>query len=102
MYRLKITEAAQSDIESIAEYISVQLDSKVAALDFLDEVDKCYFRLRENPYIFAKSSDARLEHEGYRKAHIKNYLLMFKIKESDKEVFIYRVFYGASNYFNLL
>lgn len=102
MYRLKITEAAQNDIESIAEYISVQLDSKIAALDFLDEVDRCYSHLRDNPYIFAKSSDTRLENEGYRKAHIKNYLLMFKIREEDKEVFIYRVFYGASNYFNLL
>lgn len=71
-------------------------------MDFLYEVENCYSRLRENPYIFAKSGDARLESEGYRKAHIKNYLLVFKIRESEKEVFIYRVFYGASNYFELL
>ena len=102
MYNLKITEAAQNDIESIANYIAVQLDNRIAAMDFLREVEKYYSHLKDNPYIFAKSSDIRLEREGYRKVHIKNYLLMFKIREDEKEVIIYRVFYGASNYFKLL
>ncbi|MBQ7699412.1 MAG: type II toxin-antitoxin system RelE/ParE family toxin [Clostridia bacterium] len=102
MYKLKITEAAQNDIESIVDYIAVQLDNRIAAIDFLNAIEKCYSHLSDNPYIFAKSSDARLEQEGYRKARIKNYLLMFKIREDRKEVFIYRVFYSASNYFELL
>lgn len=102
MYKLKITEAAQKDIENAAEYIATQLDNAKAAVDFLDEVDRCYSRLRENPYIFAKSSDARLESEGFRKARVKNYLIMFKIREDKKEVVIYRTFFKASNYFDLL
>ena len=81
MYKLKITEAAQNDIENITEYIAVQLDNRTAAIDFLDEVEKCYSNLCENPFIYVKSSDARLQEEGYRKARIKNYLLMFKIRE---------------------
>lgn len=102
MYRLEITELAQQDIENAFNYIAIQLDNPIAAKDFFSEIKKCYSYLRDNPYIYAKSNDLRLEKEGYRKAHIKNYLLMFKINETQKTVIIYRVFYGAMDYFSLL
>ena len=102
MYDLKITELAQSDLDGIVGYIALQLDSPAAAIAFLDEVEKCYSNLRSNPFIYAKSGDARLQKEGYRKALIKNYILMFKVNEDENAVVIYRVFYGARDYFKLL
>lgn len=102
MYKLIITELAQNDLDGIVNYIARQLDNPIAAGDFLDEVDKCYSFLRENPFIYAASSDAQLEKEGYRKALIKNYLLMFKVNEPENAVIIYRFFYGAQDYLKLL
>jgi toxin ParE1/3/4 len=102
MYKLLITHLANQDLDSIVRYIAVELSSPAAAGNFLDEVEKCYEHLKSNPFIYAKSNDARLEKEGYRKALIKNYLLVFKIDETEKVVTVYRFFYGAMDYFNLL
>ncbi len=102
MYKLKITELAQTDLESIVDYIAVQLANPIAAGNFLNEVEKCYDYLKNNPMIYALSNDARLQKEGYRKALIKNYVLMFKVFEENQTVIVYRVFYAARDYFKLL
>ncbi len=102
MYKLVITELAQNDLDEIVSYIAVNLSNPSAAGAFLDGVEECYAHLKNNPFIYAKSNDIRLEKEGYRKALIKNYILMFKINEEQKAVIIYRFFYGARDYFKLL
>ena len=102
MYKVLITELAQRDLDAIVEYIAVQLSNPIAASDLLDEVDKCYSYLRSNPFIYAKSTDARLEKEGYRKALINNYILFFKVLENKNEVIVYRIIYGARDYQKLL
>ncbi len=102
MYKLEITELAQDDLESIVEYIAVQLGSPIAAGDFLNEVEKCYSFLHKSPLIYAKCIDARLEKEGYRKALVKNYILFFKVLEKEKKVIVYRVLYCARDYLKLL
>ena len=76
MYKLNITDQANSDLERIVRYIAVELDNPYAATDFLDEVEKCYSYLKSTPMIYPKSCDSRLNKEGYRKAAIKNYLMM--------------------------
>lgn len=102
MYKVLITELAQNDLDAIVEYIAVQLCNPIAAGDLLGEVDKCYSYLRSNPFIYAKSADARLEKEGYRKALINNYILFFKVFEDEKKVIVYRIIYGARDYQKLL
>lgn len=102
MYKLVITELAQDDLDGIVSYIAVNLASPIAAGGFLDELAKCYDNLKNNPFIYAKSSDLRLEKEGYRKALIKSYVLIFKIIEQQNTVVVYRVFYGGSDYFKLV
>ncbi len=102
MYKLIITELAQNDLDEIVGYIAVQLSNPVAAGNFLNEVEECYNYLRANPFLYAVSNDARLEREGYRKAVINNYILMFKVNEESKTVIIYRFFYGARDYAKLL
>ena len=41
-YNLIVTKDAQSDLESIADYISETLCNPLAALDFLDDIEKKY------------------------------------------------------------
>lgn len=59
-------------------------------------------QLNSNPFVYARSNDLRLAREGYRKAVIKKYLLMFKVDEDTKTVVVYRVFYGAMDYEKML
>ena len=102
MYKLIISELAHQDLNNIVSYIAVQLSNPTAASDFLDEVDKCYSYLKSNPMMYSKCYDSRLEKEGYRKAVIKNYILVYKVGESAKTVSILRYFYGAQNYTKLI
>jgi len=102
MYRLVISELAHNDLEHISDYIVTELASPNAAIDFLDDVAKCYERLRENPFLYEQCRDLRLQKEGYRRAVIKNYILIYKVLEPEKEVVIYRFFYGRQEYLRLI
>ena len=102
MYRLVTTSLADDDLDEIVGYIRNELKNEKAATDFVEEVLKCYENLEQNPKMYAVCTEANLFNKGYRKAKIKNYLLVFKIDESTKTVYIMRFFYGARNYFDLL
>jgi len=98
MYKLIVAELAHQDLDKIISYIAVELVNAVAADNFIDELDKCYGYLKTNPWMYEKCQDKRLEKEGYRKALIKNYLLVYKIDEAFKTVSILRLFYGEQDY----
>lgn len=102
MYRLVVSEFAHKDLDNILDYIAVQLGNRIAAANFLDEVGKCYDYLKNNPFMYGRCHDVRLEKEGYRKATIKNFVLVYKVDEGAKTVIIYRFFYGAQNYVQLI
>ncbi|MDT8900265.1 type II toxin-antitoxin system RelE/ParE family toxin [Anaeroselena agilis] len=102
MYKLVITELAHQDLDSIVSYIAVQLSNPKAAGDFIDEVTVCYGFLKSNPMMYERCQDRRLGEEGYRKAVIKNYVLVYKINEASKIVSIMRFFYGAQDYTKLI
>ncbi len=102
MYKLIISELAHKDLDNIVSYVAVELANPSAAANFLDEVDKCYEYLMSNPLMYESCQDSLLEKEGYRKANIKNYVLIYRIDEAATTVFIYRFFYGAQNYMKLL
>lgn len=102
MYRFVITELAHEDLDNIVSYIAVQLDNHMAAANFLDEVERCYGFIKSNPLMYERCHDVRLETEGYRKAAINNYVLVYKVDETAKTVIIYRFFYGAQNYILLI
>lgn len=102
MYRLLLSELAHRDLDHIVSYIAVQLANSIAATNFLDEVRKCYGYLKSNPLMYERCHDACLEKEGYRKATIKNYVLVYKVDEAAKTVIIHRFFYGAQDYVKLI
>lgn len=102
MYKLVVSELAHMDLDNIISYIAKELSSPVAALKFLDEVEKRYDYLKNNPYMHERCQDARLEKETYRKTTIKNYVIVYKVDESSETIVIYRFFYGAQDYVNLI
>ena len=100
MFKLIITELAHEDLRSIVKYIKLILCAPMAASNFTDEVKRCYARLKKNPYLYTLCNDERLVHLGYRKAIIKNYLLVYSIDEPNSIVNVNRFFYGAEEYYN--
>ncbi|MCG8485261.1 MAG: type II toxin-antitoxin system RelE/ParE family toxin [Clostridia bacterium] len=102
MYKLVVSELAHEDLDNIVAYIAIELANPIAATNFLDEVGKCYGSLKNNPFMYERCYDAHLERESYRKANIKNYVLVYKVNEPNRVVIIYRFFYGAQDYVKLI
>lgn len=102
MYKLVVTDLAHQDLDSIVSYIAIQLANPIAASDLLDKVDECYGYLKKNPFIYSKCYNSQLGNEGYRKAVIQNYILVYKVDEITKTVSILRFFYGARDYTKLI
>lgn len=97
-YRIVETELALRDLDSILSYIALTLSNLSAAASFADEIEKCYSNLEEMPLMCEFCHDPRLRVLGYRKAVIKNYVMVYKVDEAEKTVIILRFFYGRQDY----
>lgn len=69
---------------------------------FLDKVGECYGRLAENPKIYQLCDHENFKEKGYRKAVVKNYVLIYRIDEAAKAVYILHIFYGRQNYYSYI
>lgn len=97
-YKLIISKDAHEDINDIMRYIVHELKNSQAATGFLDDVEASYRQVIKNPHIYSLCNDDRLAQLGYRKIIIKNYLILYRINEKFKTVYIVRVVYGRQNY----
>jgi plasmid stabilization system protein ParE len=102
MYNVETSQRADEDLERIIEYISMKLHAPKAASDFADSVYRCYEHLENNPYIYEACRDQWLKQEGYRRAVVKNYIVVYKIHEENKEVHVHAIFHGSQNYIDLI
>jgi len=101
-YELNITPLAHQDLDEILTYISTELLSPGAAADFADQVEACHEHLKAHPFMFAQCNDPGLAFRGYRRALVKNYLIVYKVDEEKRLVHIHRVFHGTRNYVELI
>lgn len=101
-YKIALTEFAARDLDSITEYIAERLSNPTAAAAFLDAVAEHLRNLETMPLMFARCRDARLRSMGYRRAVIKNYVMIYRVAESKETVYVLRFFYGARDYEKLL
>ena len=102
MYNVEVSKRAEDDLDNIITYISQNLSAPKAASDFADKIYDCYDNLENNPYIYSACNDSRLNKEGYRRALVKNYLVVFKIHEDNKAVHVHAIFHGSQDYVNLI
>lgn len=101
-YKVLETVAATKDLENIIGYITGNLYNFTAAKDFADEVEQCYKKLSVIPFMYELCRDERLKRLGYRKVVIKNYIMVYRIDNDRRLVYVMRFFYGKQNYADLL
>lgn len=101
-YKLAVTEHADELLESALRYLVYQLKNEQAAVHLLDEMEKIYDRLEENPLQFPLSRDNYLADKGYREAVAgqMNYTVLFCVKADT--VVIMGIFHQLENYWEKL
>ncbi len=101
-YKIEVTPHAGEDLEEIVSYIAGNLANATAATAFLDAVEECYDGLEAMPFMFEECRDPHLKALGYRRAVIKHYVMVYRVDEAEKTVYILRFFYGAREYEKLI
>jgi len=97
-FKVKISESANVDLETIFNYIAEELSNPKAATDFADALSEKYMELEEHPFMFEVSRNERLAELGYRRFVIGSYIALYLVNEERQEVTIARIFYGKQNY----
>ena len=101
-YKIIETELGQKDLSDIVDYIVRSLENPSAVSSLLDEIEACYDNLEQFPMMFETCHDPYFKALGYRKAGIRNYIMIYKVHESTKTVSIMRFFHGRQDYEKLI
>lgn len=97
-YKLYITDSANGSLDEIVDYIVNKLKNPKAAIDFLDEVQKKYKKVTENPEMYELVRDSRLAMKGYRKIPVDNYVIIYMVDHEEREIEIRDIFYCGEDY----
>jgi len=101
-YYLIITEAAEADLDGIADYISYELKEPNTALKQLNRIQETMTTLEELPERHSLVQDKYLATKGIRKLPTDNYLIFYTINKSTNTVNIIRVLHGRRDWENIL
>lgn len=87
-YNVIVTQRADELLEHILSYLIYWLKNEQAARHLLDEIERIYDCLEENPLQFPLSRDAYLSKREYREAVTgqMDYVIVFRVKGNDVNI----------------
>ena len=101
-YEVRITRAAENDLNEAADYIEFVLLNPQTADDLLDTVEETLPTLAQYAQCYALVDDPVLKAWGIRFVQIKNYLAFYTVSEEEQKVYIVRFLYGKRNWISIL
>ena len=97
-YQVKITPQAFRDIDMIYDYIARHLLEPGTANNLVDEIEAGIFSLEEIQNRGAPRRIGNYANKGYRQLFIKNYTIVYRVDETEKQVIIVTVKYSGSDF----
>ncbi len=97
-YKVLISLEAYKDLDSIYYYIKNQLKEPSIALDIVKLIEESILKLGIFPY---RGSERKLGIYGnkiYRQIFVKNYTIVYRIDEYNKQVIILTIRYSLSDF----
>ena len=94
VYEVRVTTQAQEQIRDIAYYIAVTLHAPDAAQAMVDDLDKVFETISQNPERQFLVEEEPWHSEGVRKIKVKNYLVYFWIDVENAAVQVIGVCYA--------
>lgn len=94
--KLKIFPAAQSDLEQIFRYISVELCNPSAAAGLIEDFEKALYNVCIFPTSCPLTDNEYIKDMTLRKLVVKNYIVFYRA--TDSEIQVVRVIYGMRDY----
>ncbi len=97
-YEVKFLSKALRDLDGIYAYIARSLMEPGTAADLIDELEEQILSLEHLPYRCPERRSGAYANKGYRQLFVKNYTVIYRIDESEKEVVIVTARYSKSNF----
>ncbi|MBO5348252.1 MAG: type II toxin-antitoxin system RelE/ParE family toxin [Clostridia bacterium] len=97
-YEVILTESAKEELEDIFYYILKKLKAKKAAENFINKIERKILILEDIPNSYCIIDQCKLRKPKYRKLPINNYIVIYRVDEANKKVYIIRIVYKGRNY----
>jgi len=97
-YTVKLYARAYRDLEGIYTYIAENLLEPGTALSMIDELEKAIFSLEQLPERGAIRRVGAYANGDYRQLFVKNYVILYRVLKTKKEVHIVTVRYTPGNF----
>ena len=101
-YHIHITQTAERDMISAADYIEFTLKNPEATNHLLDTAEEKINDLTQFPQKFPLVDDRILYSWGIRFTIVNHYLAFYHISETEKQVTVVRFLYAKSNWASIL
>ena len=96
-YKVKLNPRAIREIESIYKYIANEKLDPENARGQINRIKKSIMNLDTFPQSHQERNEGRYAKRGYRQLLIDNYLVIFRIDEGNKIVYVVTVQYQGRN-----
>ncbi len=96
-YNVKIYPKAIRDLDSIYEYIANEKLAPEYAKGQIERIKKAILNLAIFPQSHQVRSEGRYATKGYRQLLVDNYIVIFKMDEGGKTVYVVTVQYHGRN-----
>ena len=96
-YQVKINPRAIRELNSIYEYIANKKSDIENGKKQLGRIKKAILKLANFPYSNQERTEGRYEKDDYRQLLIDNYIVIFRIDEVNKIVYVITVQYQGQN-----
>jgi addiction module RelE/StbE family toxin len=102
IYKAVFTHPAVTDLESIADYISIELQEPDIAKRMVTRIKESVLGLSNMPKGHPLILDKRLALQGIRKLVVDSFLVFYRVSDQDCTVTVIRVLSNRRNWNNLL
>jgi addiction module RelE/StbE family toxin len=89
---------ALEDIDSIYEYIALELQNVDAASKLVEKLEIAIFSLERLPYRGTERKIGMFANKGYRQIFLKNFTIIYRVDSKKKQVIIVHVVYSKRDF----
>ena len=97
-YVVRLMPHAFMDLDEIYEYIANNLSEPETALEIVDAIESAILSLEVMPDRCPMRKAGEFSGKGYRQIFVKNYIVVFRIDKSLKQVVVVTVRYSHSQF----
>ena len=96
-YQYNFTKKAETDLDEILSYISIELSNPDAAASFLKDLQAVLASICSVPKIGRIVDNEFLPNREIRKSLVGNYVLYYLPDIKEKRIYVLRILYGRRN-----